>query len=140
MTKNIHPRRTGAGDILQQSLKEGLANLPIAILEFQIAKKLKVQGVKPSKGLARKIAEHILSGSTEPFVSGTGSLGRPVHLTVDNSDVDQMVRALERFETEQLSALVASMASGIAKRTLKNLKEPIQNVRDSNWMLYMACF
>jgi Family of unknown function (DUF5677) len=122
MAKNTNLKRSGAGDILQQPLENGLANLPIVLLEHQILKKLKVQGIKPPRGLARSIAEHVLSGSTKPFVSRQAACGRDLNLTIDDSDLEQVVQALEGFQKEQLPRLVASLASGIAKRSFTDLK------------------
>src|ERR1035437_4633019 len=122
MAKKTDPKCSSAGTILQQALQDGLANLPVILLEHQISKKFKQQGIKQPRGLARRIAEHVLKGNTEPFVSRQAARGRDLNLTIDDSDLEQVVKALECFQKEQLPALLLSMGRGIAKRTLKDLK------------------
>lgn len=122
MKKNINSKRPGTGDVLQQSLEDGLSTLPVVLLEHQISRKLKQQGIEQPRGLAREIAEHVLSGKTEPFIAKGAPGGRELNLTIDDSDIEQLDQAFERFRKEQLPALVRSTANGIAKSTLKDLK------------------
>src|ERR1035441_8829628 len=95
MTKNTNPRSSGAGDTLQQAVEDSLASIPVAFLEHQISKKLKQQIVRPPKGLARKIAEHVLSGSAEPFVFEHAAQRKNIKITIDDSDFEQMAQTLE---------------------------------------------
>ncbi len=97
MAKTANPKTSGAGDTLQQAVEDGLANIPLAFLEHQISKKLKSQIARPPKGLARKIAEHLLSGNAEPFVLGHAARRGNIKLTIDESDVEQITRAVEHF-------------------------------------------
>ena len=122
MTKNTNPRSSGAGDTLQQAVEDSLASIPVAFLEHQISKKLKQQIVRPPKGLARKIAEHVLSGSAEPFVFEHAAQRKNIKITIDDSDFEQMAQTLEHFQERQLPALISSMTEKTAERTLKALK------------------
>jgi hypothetical protein len=117
-----NPLSSGIGDSLQQAFEDGLANLPVTFLEHQISKKLKQQIVRPPKGLARKIAEHILSGSTEPFVFEHAAHRKNIDLSIDDSDIEQMTRAIKQFQEKQLPALISSITEKAAKSTLKTLK------------------
>jgi Family of unknown function (DUF5677) len=81
-----------------------------------------LQDVKAPKGLSRQIAEHILSGSVEPFASPRSARGKRVDLTINNSDLEEVIHGLERFYEKQLPALLPSMAGKIAKNVLRNLK------------------
>jgi Family of unknown function (DUF5677) len=127
MTETAEPRRTGSGETLQHTLNEAVENLPALFLEHQISKKLKLQNVKAPKGLARQMAEHILSGSSEPFASPRAARRKRVDITINYSDLEELIRGLERFYDEQLPALLPSMAGKIAKNVLKNLKSQWPN-------------
>jgi hypothetical protein len=127
MTKTAEPKRSGNGETLQHALNEAVGNLPALFLEHQISKKLKLQNVKAPKGLARQMAEHILSGSSEPFASPRAARGKRVDITINNSDLEEVIRGLERFYDEQLPTLLPSMAGKIAKNVLKNLKSQWPN-------------
>jgi hypothetical protein len=122
MAKIINPKSSGVGDTLQQAVEDGLATLPVTFLEHQILKKLKQQMASPPKGLARKIAEHLLSGTTEPFVFDHAHRRKNIKLTIDNADVEQLTRALERFQEKQFPAFLSSMTDKTAKKILKVLK------------------
>jgi hypothetical protein len=127
MTKTAEPKRSGTAETLQHALNEAVGNLPALFLEHQISKKLTLHGVKAPKGLARQMAEHILSGSAEPFTSPRAARGKQVDLTINDSDLEEVIRGLERFHEEQLPALLPSMAGKIAKNVLKNLKSQWPN-------------
>jgi hypothetical protein len=120
--KIANPKRSGAADILQQTLNEAVANLPAFFLEHQIAKKLKQQGINPPKGLSRRMAEHVLSGSTEPVVSPGAARGKNVNLTITDSDFKEVIEGLERFYEEQLPPLIPSIAAKISRKVLRDLK------------------
>jgi hypothetical protein len=122
MEKIINPISSGAGDTLQQAVEDGLASIPVALLENQILMKLKQQIARPPRELARKIAEHVLSGSTEPFVFEHAAHRKNIKLTIDDTDIEQMTRALKHFQEKQLPALISSMTDKTTKRTFKALK------------------
>ena len=123
MAKSNNPLGSEAGDTLQQAIEESLSKIPTILFEQQIVKKFKKQGINPPKGLAREIAEHFLSGNNEPFSSKKIARGKDVKLKIDNSDLEELLQASERFKTAQLPELFSSMASNASKRTLKILKE-----------------
>src|SRR5664279_4569741 len=122
MTKTANPKCSGTAEILQQALNDAVANLPALFLEHRISKKLKEQGVKAPKGLSRQIAEHVLSGSAEPFVSPRAARGKQVNLTINDSDLEEVIQGLQRFYKEQLPALLPSIAGKISKNVLRDLK------------------
>jgi hypothetical protein len=122
VTQIVEPKRSVSGQTLQHALNEAVGNLPVLFLEHRIAKKLKLQDVKAPKGLVQQIAKHILSGNAEPFATPRARRGKRVEITISDSDLEEVIRGLERFYKEQLPALLPSMASKIAKNVLKNLK------------------
>ncbi len=122
MTIAAASKRSGSRETLQHALNEAVCNLPALFLEHQISKKFKLQDVKAPKGLSRQMAVHILSGSAEPFASPRAARGKHVDITINDSDLEEVIRGLERFYGEQLPALLPSMAGKIAKNVLKNLK------------------
>ena len=63
-----------------------------------------------------------MSGSAEPFASPRAGAENRSDLTINDSDLEEVIRGLERFYEEQLPALLPSMAGKIAKNVLKNLK------------------
>ena len=122
MKKATKAKRSGTGETLQQAVDEAVGNFPTLFLEHRITKKIKECGVKAPKGLSREIAEHLLSGSTEPFTSRGTARGKLIKLTINDSDLEEVLRGLERFYKEQLPALFPSIAAKIAKNVLKDLK------------------
>jgi len=120
--KIANPKRSGAADILQQALNEAVANLPALLLEHQIAKKLKQQGMNAPKGLSQRMAEHVLSGSAEPFVSPRAPRGKKVNLTITDSDFKEVIEGLDRFYEEQIPSLIPSIAGKISRNVLRDLK------------------
>jgi hypothetical protein len=122
MKTAVNPKRSGTGETLQQAVDEAVGNLPKLFLEHTISKRLKEQGVKAPKGLSRQIAEHLLSGSTEPFTSPGTARGKQINLTLNDSDFEGVIRGLESFCEEQLPTLFPSIADKIAKNVFKDLK------------------
>jgi hypothetical protein len=122
MKKATKPKRSGSAETLQQAVDEAIQNLPALFLEQHISKKLKEQGVKAPKDFPRQIAEHLLSGNTEPFVSPRVARGKQVNLTISESDVEEVLQRLERFGEKQLPSLIPSMASKLSKKVLLDLK------------------
>jgi hypothetical protein len=109
-------------DTLQQSLNEAAVQIPALFLEKVISKKLQEQGITPAKGLSLKIAKHLLSGNTEPFVSKRTAKNRDISLTLTDADVEEVNQAVDRFSKNQLPALLHEMAGKISKKLLKDLK------------------
>lgn len=117
--KSRNPAKIG---LLQEAVETGLAALPHTFLEKQISKKLKEQMATPPEGLARQMAEHLLSGSSEPFnAEGVGD-DVDVHITIDESDMKEVEAGILRFQDEDLPELLRSMTEDTAKRTLRSLK------------------
>jgi hypothetical protein len=117
--KTRRPAKMGS---LQEAVETGLAALPHTFLEKQISKKLKDQMGTPPEGLARQLAEHLLSGSTEPFhAEGVGD-DVDVHITIDESDMKEIEAGILRFQQEALPELLRSMSEDTAERTLRSLK------------------
>lgn len=93
------------------------------MLEKIISKKLGDQGVKFPKTLPRKIAEHILSGTAEPFCHVGRTQPKDISLTFDEADLEEVTRVIDKFLNVQLPALVEGFAERISKKTLKDLKK-----------------
>jgi hypothetical protein len=120
---------------LQEAVETGLAALPRAFLEKQISKKLKEQITAPPEGLARKMAEHLLSGSNKPFCADGIGDDVDVHITIDESDLKEVEAGVLRFQKENLPELLRSMSEDAAKRTLRSLKTrwpDEQNMQESD--------
>ena len=114
--------KTETSGSLQQAVEEGLAGLFVIFLERQIAKRLKDQLENPPKTLARKIADHVLSKSDDPFVWKGRSLGKDFHLAIDASDLELAMNEFERFREDKLPDLISGMAENASQRILRSLK------------------
>ena len=110
-------------DILQQTLNSVVASLPTLTLERLIAKKLHDQGAKVPKTLPRRLAEHILRGSAEPFRYRGRTQAKDISLSFDDADGEQLTRAVESFLQVQLPILVPALALRIATTTLRGLRK-----------------
>jgi hypothetical protein len=109
-------------NVLQQSLNDVVASVPRLTLEKLIAKKLQHQRAKFPKTLPRKLAEHILSGSEEPFRYRGRTLPKDLSLSFDEADGDDITRAIDSFLNIKLPALVDDCAARISKKILRDLK------------------
>jgi hypothetical protein len=120
-------RSSDTGELLQETLDRAVADLPVLFLEGRISKKLEQQGIKAPKGLSRQLTEHVLSGSLEPFVYPGVARGKHVTLTVSESDLEESIQGLKRFQQEQLHSFISSMAGDFAKKILRDLKSRLPN-------------
>jgi hypothetical protein len=109
-------------DVLQQTLDNVIASVPRLTLEKLIAKKLRRQGAKFAKSLPRKLAEHMLSGSEEPFQFRGRTQPEDISLSFDEAEGEEITRAVDHFLNVDLPALVDDFAVRIAKQTLRDLK------------------
>jgi len=110
-------------DVLQQALHKAIASLPAVMLEKLISKKLRDQRGKFPKKLPRKLAEHILSGTAEPFRHVGRTQPKDISLIFDEADCEEVTRVIDKFLNVQLPALVDDFAERIAKQTLRGLKK-----------------
>src|SRR5208283_5900973 len=101
---------------LQEAVEIGLAGLPTVFLEHHISKKLKEKMDAPPEDLARRMADHLLSGSEEPFIEANSD--EDLKITIDDSDINEIEGALRRFQTDQLPELLRSMSESTARKTL----------------------
>lgn len=115
--KSRNVTKTGS---LQEAVEIGFATLPATFLEHQISKKLKETMTAPPKGLARRMADHLLSGSKEPFTEKGSE--EHIEITISESDIEQLETAVRRFQADQLPDLLRSMSENTARRTLRSLK------------------
>jgi hypothetical protein len=106
-------------DVLQQTLEKAIASAPTIVLEKLIAKKLSNQGITVPKTLRRKVAKHILSGSREPFRYSGRTQPEVVTLTFDETDTDELARAIDLFCEIQLRQAVSVTAERISRQVLK---------------------
>lgn len=109
-------------DALQRTLNQAVTGIPAVLLENLISKKLKKQGINAPKALCKKLAQHILSGTAEPFIYNSRKYSRSIDLAFDAADVNEIERAFERFQNELLSKTFPRIAERISKKTLKALK------------------
>jgi hypothetical protein len=109
-------------DVLQQILNDVMASVPRLTLEKTILKKLQHQGVQFPKTLPRKLAEHILSGNQEPFQYRGRTQPKEISLSFDETDADEVTRAVEQFLNVQFPTLVDDFARRISRAFLKDLK------------------
>jgi hypothetical protein len=109
-------------DVLQQTLNKVLATLPAVTLEKLIARKLRAQGARFPKTLPAKIAQHILSGSPEPFHFDGRALPSDISLSFNKADGDELVRAIDSFLETELPVMVTAHAERFSKKILKDLK------------------
>jgi hypothetical protein len=110
-------------EVLQQILNKVVTSVPTMTLERLIAKKLRGQGAKFPKALPGKLAEHMLSGTAEPFrYSGRTQL-KDISLSFDDSDGEEVASVMNRFLEVELPILVPVLAERIAKTTLMGLRK-----------------
>jgi hypothetical protein len=110
-------------DALERALHKVIASVPALMLEKLISRKLAGMGVRFPKTLPRKIAEHILSGTEEPFRYAGRTRPKDISLTFDESDCEELARVVERFLNVQLPAVIDDFSERIAKKTLRGLKK-----------------
>ena len=113
------PAKVGS---LQAAVEEGLSVLPLTYLEQQIEKKLRKQMTEPPSGLAHQLAEHLLSGSNEPFRADGEGLDVAVEIAFSEEDVKELEANIAKFQEEDLPDLLYSMSEDTATRTLGSLK------------------
>jgi len=109
-------------DTLQKALNQASAQMPALFLENLISKRLKAEGVVSPKGLALEIAQHLLTGSTEPFISKNVAKSRNINLSLTAADLDEVAKAIDAFSENQLPALLPLMAGKLSRSILKDLK------------------
>jgi hypothetical protein len=105
-----------------RSLYREVAALPELLLEKLITRKLTSQGIIAPKTLPRKLAKHILSGSSDPFRYRGRTTPKDITLTFDETDADELTRAVDLFCEVQLPALISTTAEDLSKKALKDLK------------------
>jgi len=107
---------------LHDTLNRVIASLPGLFLEKLITRKFKSQGITAPKTLPRKLAKSIVSGSGAPFRYRGRTTPKDITLTFDDTDADELTRAVDRFLEVQLPALIAATAEDLSKKVLKGLK------------------
>jgi hypothetical protein len=93
------------------------------MLEKLILKKLRAQGVKFPEALPRQLAEHILSGTSEPFHHGGRDLREDILLSFDEADGEEVSRVIDKFLDVRLPALVDDFAERLSEKILRGLKK-----------------
>jgi len=61
------------------------------------SRNLRDQGVKLPKTLPRKLSQHILSGTAEPFSHAGRTQPKEISLTFDDADHDEVTRVVDKF-------------------------------------------
>ncbi len=119
LKKSRTPPKFGS---LQAAVEDGLAALPLTYLENQIHRKLQQQVTKPPSGLARQIAEHLLSGDNKPFCADGEVSDLAVEITFGEEDMKELEANTAKFQEEHLPELLRSVSEDTATRTLGSLK------------------
>jgi hypothetical protein len=109
-------------DALQQTLSQAIGELPALFLENLISKKLQNQGITAPKRLSKKIAKHLLSGTTEPLSYKSRKYSGTINLAFDEADTEEITRALDRFCTTELPRLLTGIARRLSLKVFKDLK------------------
>jgi hypothetical protein len=108
--------------VLQRTLNEAIASLPVLFLERALSKKLTAQGIKPTKRLCNKLARHILDRTGQPFKYQSKKYTGKISLVFTEADADELTKAIEDFSENHIPKLVESQAKRTSKRVLKDLK------------------
>jgi hypothetical protein len=82
---------------------------------------MKEGGIAIDEATLANAAEHILSGSHEPFELSKS--GDDITIQITDEDIEYVVSATERFGSEQLSDFLAKTGDDIADKLLKFLSE-----------------
>jgi hypothetical protein len=109
-------------DTLQKSLNETVKDIPAILLQNLISKKLRKLGITPSRGLAKKLAKHVLSRASKRFTYNSRKHSGNINLAFDEADANEIARAFERFQEEQLPKILPEIAQRLSKTVLKALK------------------
>lgn len=109
-------------ETLQQAIEKVVETIPMLFFERLISKKLKAQGITGSKTLSKRIAQHILSRSNEPFAYRSRKHSGRISLSIDKAETDEMVRAIESFCETQLPKIVPEAAHRGSKIVLQRLR------------------
>ena len=108
-------------DALQNMFDAQIAEIPRIFLERRIAKKLEEAGIEKPGKLPQQIAEHLLSGATEPFQSNEGP--EDISLVFSTEDFDAVELAVANFiDTKKLPAIVDQIINDVVAILLKSLK------------------
>ena len=81
-------------ETLQQAIEKLAEAIPSLFFEKLISKKLEAQGITASKKLSKKIAEHLLSRSNEPFKYRSR---KPLSARVQQRITKQFDKAVARY-------------------------------------------
>jgi hypothetical protein len=111
------------GATLQSAFEEGLNRIPQMVLEHQLAKKLKAQGVTLPKKRLAELAERILSGEKQTHLNIARGTNRHVQLSFDENDVEQILARVQRIYETTVPDLIPGISERMSKSVLRKLKE-----------------
>jgi Family of unknown function (DUF5677) len=106
---------------LQEIFETTLKQVPRLALERRLAEKMKEAGLPVAETTLSKAAEHILSGSREVFKFGGSDDDVTIQITDD--DIEHVLKAIERFQNEELPGVLAKVADDTANLLLKSLRQ-----------------
>ena len=106
--------------VLQDALNGTLSDVSEQFLQRLIEKKLRGQGMKFPDALPERIARHILSGNKE--VIDIDSSSGDVTLEFDQSEIDDLVKAIRQFRKKDLPRIIESAATSGANDIFRDLK------------------
>lgn len=109
---------------LHKAFRSGLEKLPNAAVERVLASKLKKAGVRTHKATAKKLADHLLSGSEEPFKWGDGEAEQVFEISLTEEDIQEIKK--------RSRDLVASVPE-VVKRVSHRIAEDFALRYASDW-------
>jgi len=110
---------------LQMLWEDKVKEVPQWILADILKKKLAECDIECSNDFYERLSAHIWSGSKEPFHWDDEKGDRDIQLTVDDNDIQELTRRLERFQ-EELPEVLIKAAKQLARMALPELRRKWQ--------------
>jgi Family of unknown function (DUF5677) len=107
-------------DIIQKQFEMTLAQVPTALLQKILDRKLQAVNVKVQKKTLEKAANHILTGNSAPLKFRSKS-GQNVTIQITEEDIKYIVDGTERLRKDHLEPVLRDAAAHISDRLYKYL-------------------
>lgn len=104
---------------IHELLEKTFQKLPQMALEKRLAQKVQEAGLSVSATRLSQAAQHILSGSQEPFTFDETANDCTIQITSD--DLEYVVKTTERFYNEQAGTVIDKVSDKIAQSLLISL-------------------
>jgi len=106
----------------QKALEKAVGNVPRAMLEGLIERKIEEAGIEPNKKLVRKMVEHVTLANDDEFYWNQDSKGPTAVVSFTNEDAKELDSATRKFLEDDLPEIVARLALNSARSILRTLK------------------